>query len=406
MNHDAMPPRALITEDGRYPIDLTGPRSHTLVMEPGVGSLSIGPAALGKKVDLHVQPDERIHWGVFDPFAVPAGYPWPRWLYYMGGDSGFFAWARERPIEKMGWTPILPADRTVDAGKSRINGLTINLSEPGGRLRLALPKRESSPYFRLSVMGDLARFSAEGDTPRSLALAPRVSPRKSSGSGSYRLPDMGALHQVTALSLSGEPMAQPISLQCLTRFPNLKSLSLHGSFSDLEQLAGQRRLESLALRFMPDLGGLPALSVWPELNSFIAFNVEEAAGKRLRQQIKARAAVRPWAEHVSVSQLRKPEWWAAQYGRPFSGWPACLAKLANAAYDAALAALADARSLADAETALTAFAARFNTLKGIETPERDDLGEAVWQLSQSADAARLGVTQEMAQRWFDAVRDY
>lgn len=404
MNDEAKKPRALITEDGSYPLDLTGPRSHTLVIEPGVGGLSIGPASLGKKVNLHVEPEQRINWRAFDAFATPAGSPWPRWLYYSGGDSGFLTWASERPIEGMEWTPILPADMPVDASKSRIGRLTIKLSQTGGRLRLTLPNRETSPYFRLSVMGNLARFSANGDMPLSLALVPRTSPRKNGGS--FQLPDMGALHQVTDLSLRSEPMTQPISLQCLSRFPNLKSLSLYGSFSNLDQLAGQPQLKNLHLRYMPDLGGLPALNVWPELDSFIAFNVEEAAGKRLRQQVKAHAAVRPWANLVSVSQLRKPEWWAAEYGRPFSSWPARLAKLANAAYDAALAALAHARSLAEAEAALIAFAARFNTLKGIETPERDDLGEAVWQLSQSEHAARLGVTEEMAQSWFDAVRDY
>nr|WP_225445548.1 hypothetical protein [Paenibacillus arenosi] len=66
---------ASIREAGRYPIDLTGPRSHILVTRPGVGSLSIGPSHLGKKVDLHVPSDVRINWSVFDAFATPAGSP-------------------------------------------------------------------------------------------------------------------------------------------------------------------------------------------------------------------------------------------------------------------------------------------------------------------------------------------
>ena len=45
-------------------------------------------------------------------------------------------------------------------------------------------------------------------------------------------------------------------------------------------------------------------------------------------------------------------------------------------------------------------------MKGIETSERDDIGEAVWQFSQRDSALRLGVTEEQAQRWLDAVRDY
>ena len=397
------PPKGSITEDGRYSLDLTGPHSHTLVTKPGVGSLVIGPAAMGKKADLHVESDERIDWSVFDPFATGAGSPWPRWLYYIGGDTGFFAWARERRIEVMMWSPVLPTDTAIDASESRIGDLQIQLDQPGGRLHLTLPKTPTSSRNELCVSGDLARFSADGDIPFLLTLIPRTSARRNAVP--YLLPDMGVLHQVTHLELNCEPMRQPISLRCLQRFPNLKKLALRGSFSDLDVLANQSALTKLQLRFMPDLDALPPLGALPHLDSFLAFNVEEAAGKHLRQQVKARATVRPW-EFVSITQLRKPEWWAKEYGRPFSAWPARLAKQANQAYDAALSALAQAQSLSDAEAALTTFAARFNTLKGIETPERDDLGEAVCQLSQTSDAARLHVTEEMAQRWFDAVRDY
>lgn len=104
--------------------------------------------------------------------------------------------------------------------------------------------------------------------------------------------------------------------------------------------------------------------------------------------------------------MRKPEWWTTEFGRPFSSWPKRLAKLANEAYDVAQAALAKACSLADSEAAITAFTARFNTLKGIETVEREDLGEAVRQLSQSDHLIGQPIPEEMAQRWFDAARDY
>ena len=270
----------------------------------------------------------------------------------------------------MAWVPILPADIAIDASQSNAHDLLIGLDLPAGHLHLKLPKRQVFEYFRLSVSGDLSRFSAD-------ALTPRTSPRRYEGP--YMMPDVGALHQVASLTLQNEPMAQPISLECLNRFPNLKSLSLRGSFCDLYQLAGQTQLERLALRFMPDLGGLPGLSTWPVLDSFIAFNIEETEGKRLRQQLKSRAAIRAWTKHSSVSQLRKHEWWEAEFGRPFSAWPKRSAKLANEAFEAALAALAQARSIADAEAVFTAFTVRFNALKGIETAERDDLGEAVWQ---------------------------
>lgn len=397
-------PIGSIREDGRYPIDLTGPQSHTLVLKPGVGSLSIGPSQLGNKADLHVDPYTPINWNVFDSFATPAGSPWPRVLYYTGSDAGFFDWAKERPIEGISWVPILPNDIVVDASHSKLHDLSIELDQFESRLHLKLPKHQVSEYFRLSVAGDLSRFSVDGDMPYSLTLKPRTSRRKNNDP--FLLPDLGELHQVTSLTLRNEPLAQPISLECLGRFQNLTSLSLWGNFCDLELLARQTQLTNLELRFMPDLGDLPPLHVWPLLDRFIAFNVEEITGKRLRQQMKARAKTCPWTGYASVSQLRKPEWWTTEFGRPFSSWPKRLAKPANEAYDVAKAALAQARSLADAEAAITAFTVRFNTLKGIETIEREDLGEAVWQLSQSDHQIGQPITEETAQRWFDAARDY
>ncbi|AFC30514.1 transposase IS1182 family protein [Paenibacillus mucilaginosus 3016] len=41
----------------------------------------------------------------------------------------------------------------------------------------------------------------------------------------FKLPDLGELHLVTNLTLHNAPLGQPISLDCLDRFPNLNSLS-------------------------------------------------------------------------------------------------------------------------------------------------------------------------------------
>lgn len=45
-------------------------------------------------------------------------------------------------------------------------------------------------------------------------------------------------------------------------------------------------------------------------------------------------------------------------------------------------------------------------MKGIETAEREDIGEAVWQFSQIERVGVLGVSGAQAQAWSDAVRDY
>ncbi|MEN5208765.1 hypothetical protein ABE493_11665 [Stenotrophomonas terrae] len=393
-----------LTGPGSYPLDLTGPSSHTLMRTLGAGSLVIAAPGSAGKSDLQVAPDQKINWAAFAPFATPAGSPWPRVIHYAGSDLGIFEWARQRPIEQLTWTPVLHTDTLVDASRSNIRTLAIQLDLPGANLQLLMPAQEIAANLHLSISGDIGRFSAQGQLPRSLSLAPETGSRRETSA--FQLPDMGELHEVHELMLVNKPMGRPISLKCLSRFTQLQSLSLYGNFVDLEALAEQPQLQNLQLRYMPSLEGLPVLSCWPALDGFIAFNIEEAAGKRLRQQLKARTPQRPWTKHASVSQLRKESWWESEFGRPFSAWSKRLAKQANEAFDGALAALASSHSLADAEAAFSEFARRFNALKGIETTERDDLGEAIWQLSSSEHAVRIGVTEELAQQWFDAVRDY
>lgn len=225
----------------------------------------------------------------------------------------------------------------------------------------------------------------------------------------YVLPELGLLQQATSLSLHAAPLGQPISLQGIERFAALESLSLWGGFCDWDAPAALSGLDTLEIRFAPDLSGLPSLQTWPKLDRFIACNVEETAGKALKAQLKARAKLREWSDHVSVSQLRKPEWRQREYARPFAGWNGRSAKAANAAYDTALLALEAAAKSADvaaAKAAILAFASAFNRAKGIETSEREDIGEAVRQFSQFAHVAALGVSEAQAQQWFDEARDY
>ena len=173
-----------MTNDAKHLIDLTGPASHTLTREPGVGLLRLGPASQGKQADLHVEAHLPLNWHAFDAFTTPAGSPWPRALYYTGSDEGVFAWARQRPIETLHWTPILTQDTRIDASHSAIQILAVDLSAPGAHLHLTLPGQQTDGAHRhLSLKGDLTRLSIDGDLPCSLDLAPatlaRTPPRLS-----------------------------------------------------------------------------------------------------------------------------------------------------------------------------------------------------------------------------------
>lgn len=388
-------------EDGVFNLQLTPDAPHRLKTSPGQGSLTLGPRTLLKTADLWLPVDACVLWSCFDPFATPAGSPWPRSFYYTGNDSGFFTWAQLRAIENFSWYPQLQQDVHIDASRSQIRELSIHLQAGNqGHIHLKLPQQG----MRLHLHGNLEKITVTAGLPESLSLSPATS--KNPADEAFQLPDMGSLKQVTTLELSNGAGKQPISLQNLLQFSKLESLSLWGNHSDLAQLSSCTQLKALSLRFMRHLSGLPALPTWPELDFFIAYNVEEATGKHLRQQLKDRAKARPWADYTSVSQLRKPEWWAKEYGRPFAGWPAARARIAHAAYELAEQEIGTASSLGHVQAALTAFAARFNTVKGIETSEREDLGLAVQQLAQLPAALALKLTDKQAQQWFDENRDY
>lgn len=392
-------PAGSVKEEGRFLLGLTGPGSHVLTTEPGRGNLIVGPPAMGRKADLHVAPDDAIRWQALDPFATPAGSPWPRHLDYHGNDSGFFDWSERRPIEQLSWTPAFADVRSIDAGRARIRTLRLVLKDMAGRLGITLPAG-----LELSLAGDLARVRVDAGLPGTLSLHPALGRRPSAPA--YALPELGLLHEARSLSLYGHPLGQAISLGHLDRFTALERLALWGGFSDWGALARLPRLRTLEIRYCADLAGLPALDAWPMLERLIAFNVDEAAGLGLKVQVEARGKVRAWDDYTSVSQLRKPDWWPREYGRPFGAWDSRAAKAANAAYDTALETLRQARSADEARAAIVAFARRFNGMQGIETSQREDIGEAVWQFSRLDRVAGLGVTEAQALQWFDEARDY
>jgi hypothetical protein len=401
MDHDTSrnrPPAGSITEVGTYTIDLTGPKSHSFFKGARDIDLTIGPASGGEIIKLYVAPDDRINWQVFTPFASQTGLLYPRGFEYHGGDTGFFDWAKERPITKMDWVPILSADTTVDASQSKITELFINMKHGDGRLHLTLPEG----CRHLKLWGNLSLLTVDGTPPNWLKLRPSTS--SYANTPPYLLPDLGPLEQVSRLTIDNLPVNQPVSLEFIERFPRLTSLSLSGAFCDLEKLAERVPLKRLSLNNMAHLDGLPPLTTWPELDTFTALDIEEKAGKDLRQQLKSREAARPWIGHAFVRGLRKPQYW--ETNRPFSSWPVGLARKANKAYDTAEAALAAASSIDDVKAALITFTIAFNKHKNIETVERENIAEAVWHLSRSQGAAELGVAEDMAMQWFDQNRDY
>ncbi|WP_051840914.1 hypothetical protein [Streptomyces sp. NRRL F-5126] len=375
------------------PLSLTGPASHTIVREPGVGSLTIGPAdAGGPRPDLVVGADDTINWSAFDGNTF-----WPRYLTYRGNDIGFFAWSMKRPVEGVTWIPQAAAE--VDASQARIRELSVHLHAVG--LDIVLPNDCSS----FVAVGDLSQLKSK---PAADALCPRLvfrpTTKPSRRADPLSLPNFPALAAATSVSVTVDPLRQAFDCTSLLQFPRTRHVSLRGRLTGLEALARFNDLVGLELRYCPDLSTLPPLDTWPDLTTFIGWNIDEATGKRLRTEIRSltRTAGRQW-EFASAKQLRSPEWFATEYGLPFSGWPAKAARVAVKEYRAAEAGMVASPSLRGAEAAIRAFVRAVNVLPAVETTEREDAAEAVVQLAASAP---VDIAVDLALSWFESERDF
>ncbi|MBL8743213.1 MAG: leucine-rich repeat domain-containing protein, partial [Myxococcales bacterium] len=331
-------------------LSLSGPSSHSIVHQPGRGDLRIGPASPGDLApDVVVAPDDALDWSTFDPLKVPAGYPWPRAFHYSGNDRGFFAWSTKRRIETFEWTPL--TDALVDASSARIDRLALDLR--AASLEIVLPKH----CEHVAISGDPRRLRprlAAGATCPSLTFQPTTTPSRRAAP--IALPRFDDLASAISVEVSVAPLRQPFDCASLLQFPNLESVALSGHLARLTALAELTKLESLSLRYCPDLASLPSLATWPRLTELIGWNIEETAGKRLRAEIKtiAKSAGREWS-HASATQLRRPEWFTTEYGLPFSSWPKRLAKSAVRAYRSAETSIAAARSKTSVERAIRGF---------------------------------------------------
>jgi hypothetical protein len=381
-------------------LSLTGAASHTIVREPGRGDLRIGPASdNAQPPDIVVDPDDSINWAAFDHLTVPAGYPWPRSLYYHGNDTGFVAWSASRRIEWFEWTPM--TDAVVDARDAQIGRLVVHLRSTN--LNIVVPARDGCQHFQ--AVGELAGLRptrAPGAACPNLEFSPDTQPSRTTEP--LALPRFAALADAASVHVRVKPMRQPFDCAGLRQFPDLRVLALDGQLTGLEALASLTGLTSLGLRYCPNLAGLPTLATWPQLTTIVGWNIEETAGKRLRTEIRdlTKSAGRDW-QFASVTQLRRPEWFTTEYALPFSAWPKSTARAAVRAYHSARNSIVAAASPADVETAVRSFVHAINALPGIETTEREDAGEAVAQL---AGQAPMRIAADLARSWFDAERDF
>jgi len=368
-------------------LSLTSVNSHCLVLEPGVGSVTIGP--IGSGYELIVQPDSAIDWSVFDSITTPSGIPWPRAIYYTGSDLGVFSWAKNRSIETLEFSATGPVE--VDAREAAINHLAVK----SNGWPITVQYRASQSFASLTLIGESSDFTLgfQGSVwPPRLGYSFPDTP----GPNRFLGPDE-AFNEISSLTIASAPMGRAFDCESLSCLPALTDLTFHGALTNAKALASLS-LTDLAFRFVPDLSGVPSLSAWPDLNSFVAYNVDDVTGRRLRTELKK---ISPPLEFGSVSQLRAARWFIEEYGLPFTGWTRKNAAAATKAYRVASAALDQSDSDQSAHRAIVDFVATINSLPSIETIEREDAGEAVRLLALTGD-----IDPALAQDWFDQTRDF
>jgi len=383
-------------------LSLTSTNSHTVKIEAGQGSFSIGEAGMDKKkFDVLVEKDLAINWNAFDTYTTPAGSHWPRFFYYYGNDICFLEWSKNRAIEDFFWQPSNPT--SIDLNATQIGNLSVRSNKIP--VTITLPAGEESNSFglkSLNLSGDLENFEilSKNALPH-IRFSPNLTRDKTVLP--YRLPSFKALEKITWLDIVVEPLGQPLDCECLLQFPNLQGLNLTGNLSNVASLKEIKKLESLAIRYAPSLKNFPPLNAWDNLRSFIGWNIDEITGKRLKTELKELVKSGKELEYYSVSKLRSSVWFTTEYGIPFTNWESKNAKIATKAYKIALQKIAKCKTENEVKQALVELIETVNKLPSIETAEREDTGVAIQQLIE---ASPVIIEQELANNWFDAARDF
>ena len=196
---------------------------------------------------------------------------------------------------------------------------------------------------------------------------------------------------IERIEIDAPVCGEPFDCESLLQFPALKSVSLNGAVCNLRVLGAFEGLNSIQIRYCRDLSGPP--SSWSKLDYFIAWNVEQDAGKALKKELTALAKTREFS-YAAVAQLRKKAWFESEFNIPFTNWEGKNGKAAMRAYKTALKAIKKASCEREARAVIEELVGAINKLPDIETPEREDAYVAVRQI---ADNARFEIPQSKTQ---------
>lgn len=382
-------------------LSLTSKDSHIINTGPGVGSFTIGTKGISKgEFDAMVDEDSVINWDAFNGHYTPATskqkdkYPygtWPRFFAYSGNDMGFIKWSSKRHIEEFCWFP--QKEIVADFTNADINILEIHSSK---NIELSIGKNISY----LALHDNLNNFKIKKcDKVPFLYFWPDCKDDTKTCS----LPVYAQFKNAIEVQVNVDSGGSPFNCETLLQFPNLERLYLIGNMTNLSALNNLKNLKKIGLWDMKNLSGFPNLEVWNNLNSFIAVNIEENAGKKFRTEVKELKKLGRLKDFTSVCSLRSEAWFETNCGIPFSYWEGKNEKKAMSIYKKCLKKVNDAKNEDDIKAAIIEYTKKFNSLDDIETIEREDIYSALCKIMKNSP---IEIKYEKWFSWFEENREF
>jgi len=218
----------------------------------------------------------------------------------------------------------------------------------------------------------------------------------------YKLPIYHCFKEAKELLVEVDPNGIPFDCSSLLQFPNLELLYLVGNMTNLDALKELKFLKKLGFWEVPDLTNVPHLSSWSNLNNFVAMNIDENSGKRLKKELAELKKIKKF-EFASITKLRNKLWFETECGIPFSDWSEENEKKASKEYKICLKKAKNAKSEDDIKKAIIEFIDKINHLENIETVEREDIYNA---LSIIIKNSPLEIEHNKWLKWFDEARNF
>ena len=151
-----------------------------------------------------------------------------------------------------------------------------------------------------------------------------------------------------------------------------------------------------------DLSNFPSLDNWKELNNFVASNIDENVGKRLKEEAKILKKERKF-EFISITKLRNKLWFENEFNLPFSNWDSKIEKKATSIYKKYLKEITTANTKNDIKNIVINYTNCFNKLNDIETIERDDIYKSLCMLMKNSS---IFIEEDVWLKWFNEIRDF